>query len=151
MGSCLSTQPGDAPAWPQWWRKRHRCGAREGEAPGGVFFSSSVGAGGGGGKLPGEGEMMTEEELARVAGRTCANGASAAACLHTQQGRKGTNQDAMLVWEVSYQQPLFSVPFLPVDSESRSASGGARSTGAKRRLSKSTARVYSWKSSLSLL
>ncbi|EMS49236.1 putative protein phosphatase 2C 66 [Triticum urartu] len=43
---------------------------------------------------------MTEEELARVPGRTCANGASAAACLHTQQGRKGTNQDAMVVWEI---------------------------------------------------
>ncbi|CAM0912235.1 unnamed protein product [Alopecurus aequalis] len=99
MGSCLSTQPGDAPAWPQWWRKRHRCGVGEGAAPGGVFFSSGVGGGGGGKKLPGDGEMMTEEELARVAGRTCVNGASAAACLHTQQGRKGTNQDAMLVWE----------------------------------------------------
>ena len=110
MGSCLSTHPGDAPAWPQWWRKRHRCGEVEGAAAtGGVFFSSSVG---GGGKLPGEGEMMTEEELARVAGRTCANGASAAACLHTQQGRKGTNQDAMLVWEVSYRQPLFFLSWL---------------------------------------
>ncbi|XP_047083885.1 probable protein phosphatase 2C 66 [Lolium rigidum] len=97
MGSCLSTQPGDEPAWPHWWRKGHRFGGqREGAAGGGVFFSSAVG----GGKLPGAGgEMMTEEELARVAGRTCANGASAAACLHTQQGRKGTNQDAMVVWE----------------------------------------------------
>jgi hypothetical protein len=99
MGSCLSTQPGDEPAWPHWWRKGHRFGGeREATAGGGVFFSSAVG----GGKLPGaDGEMMTEEELARVAGRTCANGASAAACLHTQQGRKGTNQDAMVVWEVS--------------------------------------------------
>uniref|UniRef100_A0ACD5Y8I3 Uncharacterized protein n=1 Tax=Avena sativa TaxID=4498 RepID=A0ACD5Y8I3_AVESA len=97
MGSCLSTQPGDAPAW---WRKRHRCGGERetAAAAGGTFFSS----GAGGRKRPGsEGEMMTEEELARVAGRTCANGASAsaAACLHTQQGRKGTNQDAMVVWE----------------------------------------------------
>jgi hypothetical protein len=29
-----------------------------------------------------------------------ANGASNTACMFTQQGRKGTNQDAMLVWEV---------------------------------------------------
>uniref|UniRef100_A0A453RIS3 protein-serine/threonine phosphatase n=1 Tax=Aegilops tauschii subsp. strangulata TaxID=200361 RepID=A0A453RIS3_AEGTS len=96
MGSCLSTQPGDEPAWPLRWRKRPH-GEREGAAAGGAFFSGG-GGGGGGKKLPGEGEM-TEEELARVAGRTCANGASAAACLHTQQGRKGTNQDAMVVWE----------------------------------------------------
>jgi hypothetical protein len=125
MGSCLSTQPGDAPAWPHWWRKRHSYGGeREGAAAaGGVFFSSSVG----GRKLPGEGDMMTEEELARVAGRTCANGASAAACLHTQQGRKGTNQDAMVVWEVSCRHTaVFS--FVPVDLESL-IGGGARSTG----------------------
>ncbi|XP_048540592.1 probable protein phosphatase 2C 66 [Triticum urartu] len=96
MGSCLSTQPGDEPAWPLRWRKRSH-GEREGTAAAGAFFSGG-GAGGGGKKLPGEGEM-TEEELARVPGRTCANGASAAACLHTQQGRKGTNQDAMVVWE----------------------------------------------------
>ncbi|KAK4795031.1 hypothetical protein SAY86_013025 [Trapa natans] len=34
-----------------------------------------------------------------VAGKMCTNGASYVACLHTQQGKKGTNQDAMLVWE----------------------------------------------------
>ena len=33
-------------------------------------------------------------------GRLYLNGASEVACLHTQQGKKGTNQDAMLVWEV---------------------------------------------------
>lgn len=36
-----------------------------------------------------------------VVGRMCSNGASHAACLYTQQGKKGANQDAMLVWEVS--------------------------------------------------
>lgn len=67
---------------------------------GGGVFSIGVGGkklhhgGGGGGE-------MTGEELAKVEGRVCVNGASAAACLHTQQGRKGTNQDAMVVWEVS--------------------------------------------------
>uniref|UniRef100_A0A453RIT7 Uncharacterized protein n=1 Tax=Aegilops tauschii subsp. strangulata TaxID=200361 RepID=A0A453RIT7_AEGTS len=109
MGSCLSTQPGDEPAWPLRWRKRPH-GEREGAAAGGAFFSGG-GGGGGGKKLPGEGEM-TEEELARVAGRTCANGASAAACLHTQQGRKGTNQDAMVVWEVSCQRLATAIFFL---------------------------------------
>ncbi|XP_062195891.1 probable protein phosphatase 2C 66 [Phragmites australis] len=93
MGSCLSSEAPAAGAGPAW-RKRRR-GEREGAAAGGAFYS-------GGKKLPGgsgAGGEMSEEELARVAGRTCANGASAAACLHTQQGRKGTNQDAMVVWE----------------------------------------------------
>lgn len=44
-----------------------------------------------------------------VAGKMCSNGASDDACLYTQQGKKGTNQDAMLVWEVSAVNPL---PFL---------------------------------------
>ncbi|PON88851.1 Protein phosphatase [Trema orientale] len=34
-----------------------------------------------------------------IPGRMCINGASRIGCLHTQQGKKGTNQDAMLVWE----------------------------------------------------
>ncbi|TVU05288.1 hypothetical protein EJB05_48446 [Eragrostis curvula] len=90
MGSCLSSEAPAAGAGPAW-RKR-RLGVREGAAAGGAFSS-------GGKKLPGGGGEMTEDELARVAGRMCANGSSAAACLHTQQGRKGTNQDAMVVWE----------------------------------------------------
>ncbi|KAJ4975473.1 hypothetical protein NE237_000579 [Protea cynaroides] len=40
-----------------------------------------------------------EQELHRIAGRMFVNGTSGVACLFTQQGRKGTNQDAMLVWE----------------------------------------------------
>ena len=46
-------------------------------------------------------EMKTNEILSRIPGRICSNGAlSNDACIFTQQGRKGTNQDAMLVWEV---------------------------------------------------
>ncbi|KAG6472586.1 hypothetical protein ZIOFF_070052 [Zingiber officinale] len=41
-----------------------------------------------------------EDELQGAPGRMSSNGASEAACLYTQQGRKGTNQDAMIVWEV---------------------------------------------------
>ncbi|KAJ7539215.1 hypothetical protein O6H91_11G081300 [Diphasiastrum complanatum] len=40
-----------------------------------------------------------DELIALVAGRTCSNGSSRIASLFTQQGRKGVNQDAMLVWE----------------------------------------------------
>ncbi|XVF74879.1 hypothetical protein PTKIN_Ptkin13bG0146100 [Pterospermum kingtungense] len=42
---------------------------------------------------------MDESELLLLSGRMFLNGASHVACLHTQQGKKGTNQDAMLVWE----------------------------------------------------
>ncbi|KAF2298154.1 hypothetical protein GH714_015947 [Hevea brasiliensis] len=40
-----------------------------------------------------------ESVLSQIPGRMSMNGASKIACLYTQQGKKGTNQDAMLVWE----------------------------------------------------
>lgn len=40
-----------------------------------------------------------EEQLHRIAGRLFLNGSSEVASLFTQQGKKGTNQDAMIVWE----------------------------------------------------
>lgn len=40
-----------------------------------------------------------EEQLHRIPGRMFLNGSSQAASLFTQQGKKGTNQDAMIVWE----------------------------------------------------
>ncbi|KAJ9672589.1 hypothetical protein PVL29_025988 [Vitis rotundifolia] len=40
-----------------------------------------------------------ENELHRIPQRMFVNGASTVASLFTQQGKKGTNQDAMLVWE----------------------------------------------------
>lgn len=42
-----------------------------------------------------------EEQLRKTPGRLFLNGSSEAASLFTQQGKKGTNQDAMVVWEVS--------------------------------------------------
>ncbi|XP_010907919.1 probable protein phosphatase 2C 33 [Elaeis guineensis] len=39
------------------------------------------------------------EQLHRIPGRLFLNGASSVASLFTQQGKKGTNQDAMIVWE----------------------------------------------------
>lgn len=38
--------------------------------------------------------------LRRVPGRMCLNGCSDTASLFTKQGKKGVNQDAMIVWEV---------------------------------------------------
>lgn len=42
-----------------------------------------------------------EEQLRKTPGRLFLNGSSEAASLFTQQGKKGANQDAMIVWEVS--------------------------------------------------
>ena len=47
-----------------------------------------------------EGELLRQMMIPEN-GRMVMNGASKVACLYTQQGKKGTNQDAMLVWEVS--------------------------------------------------
>uniref|UniRef100_A0A0C9S124 TSA: Wollemia nobilis Ref_Wollemi_Transcript_28262_2452 transcribed RNA sequence n=1 Tax=Wollemia nobilis TaxID=56998 RepID=A0A0C9S124_9CONI len=44
-------------------------------------------------------ETRADEQIGKVRGRMFVNGASNMACMFTQQGRKGTNQDAMLVWE----------------------------------------------------
>lgn len=51
-------------------------------------------------RLLSKGGSFGDEELQRVTGRMFANGSSSVACLYTQQGKKGTNQDAMIVWEV---------------------------------------------------
>ncbi|KAK7394657.1 hypothetical protein VNO78_15192 [Psophocarpus tetragonolobus] len=44
-------------------------------------------------------EYWRNEPLHRVPGRIFLNGSSQVASLFTQQGKKGTNQDAMVVWE----------------------------------------------------
>lgn len=49
--------------------------------------------------LKGGGEI---EGIQQVLGRLVSNGSSKIACLYTQQGKKGTNQDAMLVFEVRF-------------------------------------------------
>ncbi|KAJ6877628.1 hypothetical protein NC651_030403 [Populus alba x Populus x berolinensis] len=44
-------------------------------------------------------DFRREEPLHRIPGRLFLNGSSDIASLFTQQGKKGTNQDAMIVWE----------------------------------------------------
>lgn len=44
---------------------------------------------------------MRERELRRIPERMFLNGSSDVACIFTKQGKKGTNQDSMLVWEVT--------------------------------------------------
>ena len=44
--------------------------------------------------------LSEEEQIQGMPGKMFLNGATSAASLFTQRGRKGINQDAMLVWEV---------------------------------------------------
>ncbi|KAH9303188.1 hypothetical protein KI387_014771, partial [Taxus chinensis] len=44
-------------------------------------------------------EAENDEQLACLEGRMCTSGATSIASIHTQQGKKGTNQDSMIIWE----------------------------------------------------
>ncbi|KAE8684699.1 putative protein phosphatase 2C 33 [Hibiscus syriacus] len=50
-------------------------------------------------KKSGSFDYSKGETLHRIPGRLFLNGCSGVASLYTQQGKKGTNQDAMIVWE----------------------------------------------------
>lgn len=45
--------------------------------------------------------VVTLQHLPSIPNRIYMNGKSRTSCIFTQQGRKGINQDAMVVWEVS--------------------------------------------------
>lgn len=47
-------------------------------------------------------DSKREEELRKFPGRMYLNGSSEVASLFTRQGKKGANQDAMIVWEVCF-------------------------------------------------
>lgn len=51
--------------------------------------------------------VITMHNLPSIPNRVFMNGKSRTACIFTQQGRKGINQDAMIVWEVSKQVYFF--------------------------------------------
>lgn len=55
-------------------------------------------------KISGAGAAVVAEERAlhQTPGRLFSNGATRVASLYTQQGKKGTNQDSMIFWEVSF-------------------------------------------------
>uniref|UniRef100_A0A2C9UNX9 protein-serine/threonine phosphatase n=1 Tax=Manihot esculenta TaxID=3983 RepID=A0A2C9UNX9_MANES len=84
MGSCLSAEsrsprPG-SPSSPAFGIKKRNSKKRPGSR------NSSF-------------DYRREEPLHRIPGRLFLNGSSNIASLFTQQGKKGTNQDAMIVWE----------------------------------------------------
>lgn len=78
------------------------------------FLSKLSGVGGGGGE---------DKGLHHIPGRILGNGATSRACLHTQQGKKGTNQDAMIIWEVlnSLFLQLFFCVFLLMSRATKSS------------------------------
>ncbi|XP_057471842.1 probable protein phosphatase 2C 33 [Actinidia eriantha] len=81
MGSCLSSESrSPLPGSPLGIRKRKSSKKRPGSR------NSSF-------------DYRREEPLHRIPGRMFLNGSSEVASLFTQQGKKGTNQDAMIVWE----------------------------------------------------
>lgn len=46
--------------------------------------------------------VAEERALHQIPGRLFSNGSTQISSLYTQQGKKGTNQDAMLFWEVCF-------------------------------------------------
>ncbi|XP_076896046.1 putative protein phosphatase 2C 66 [Bidens hawaiensis] len=85
MGACYSTggrdkQPGGGGEYDEsdrWWKSKS---VRK--------YAAAVGGG-----------TAEERALHQIPGRMYGNGSSGIASLYTQQGKKGTNQDAMIVWE----------------------------------------------------
>lgn len=87
----------------QSWKARKKLQEQEGAKGEG---------GGGGGRWPAAVSVfgdVREDELHRLPDRLFLNGATEAACLYTQQGKKGTNQDAMIVWKVPGFNPMHVV------------------------------------------
>ena len=96
MGSCLSTESrSPLPSSPTSSVGRKRKGSLK-RRPG--SRNSSF-------------DYKREEMLHRIPGRLFLNGSSEVASLFTQQGKKGTNQDAMIVWEVCFIFTLSSYSF----------------------------------------
>lgn len=48
------------------------------------------------------GRIVSLDNLVSIPNRITNSGKSQSSCIFTQQGRKGVNQDAMIVWEVSF-------------------------------------------------
>ncbi|KAM7492834.1 hypothetical protein LguiA_035755 [Lonicera macranthoides] len=103
MGSCCSTLPSDNKTPKQeeeeddddipWWtRNKGKNTKLNNNNSDDLLFIGRFGAG----------APLSVDELAllhRTPGRLFVNGATNISSLYTQQGKKGTNQDAMIVWE----------------------------------------------------
>ncbi|XP_030446953.1 probable protein phosphatase 2C 6 [Syzygium oleosum] len=99
MGSCCSTPGGQG--------RRVVGVAAEGDPTSATVAARGLGSGSARWKKigsfskrrSGNSDQLLNQSQIHVAGKMCVSGASDVACLYTQQGKKGTNQDAMVVWE----------------------------------------------------
>ncbi|XP_047944520.1 probable protein phosphatase 2C 6 isoform X1 [Salvia hispanica] len=96
MGICYSSANGKRSTG--WETGDKKSDSRLKKSSSGDFatFISKLSGGGGGGAAA---VVAEERTLHQIPGRLFSNGASRIASLYTQQGKKGTNQDAMIVWE----------------------------------------------------
>ncbi|KAA8523474.1 hypothetical protein F0562_009897 [Nyssa sinensis] len=106
MGICYSSRSGktDTEQEGSWWKsnndskinawKKTSLDAKFKKSSSGDF-ASFIGKFGGGGA----GSAADDRALHQISGRLFSSGSSSIASLFTQQGKKGTNQDAMIVWE----------------------------------------------------
>ncbi|KAJ3707465.1 hypothetical protein LUZ61_011170 [Rhynchospora tenuis] len=106
MGSCMSSHPEPPPAMPgdsstsvsrsaswseRWVAKKEKQRVKRND--------KARLRGAGDGDAAANGALTSLDELSGVSGRMYLNGASEVASIYTQQGKKGTNQDAMVVCE----------------------------------------------------
>lgn len=96
MGICYSSA-GKKSKEREWKSKNDEAGVKTNSGSNDfASFISKISGSGGGGTAAAE-----ERALHQIPGRLFGNGATTVASLYTQQGKKGSNQDAMIVWEVS--------------------------------------------------
>ncbi|KAJ4811118.1 Protein phosphatase 2C family protein [Rhynchospora pubera] len=117
MGSCMSTHPQPPPAMPgdssasvsrsaswseRWVAKKEKQRVKRNDKArqrGAGLFSRAQSLHDGDGDAAANGALTSLDELSGVSGRMYLNGASEVASIYTQQGKKGTNQDAMVVFQ----------------------------------------------------
>ncbi|XAR56864.1 Phosphoprotein phosphatase [Bertholletia excelsa] len=107
MGICYSSSRGGRNTEQEevdgWWRRNNKNSKKASleakfKRTCSGDFSAFIGKFGGGGGNAGGGRAAADE-LLQIPGRLFGNSSTSIASLYTQQGKKGINQDAMIVWE----------------------------------------------------
>ncbi|KAH6768161.1 Protein phosphatase 2C family protein [Perilla frutescens var. frutescens] len=97
MGICYSSSSGKRSTG--WAGGDEKADSKLKKNSSGDFATFITKLSGGGGAAATAAVVAEERALHQIPGRLFSNGASRIASLYTQQGKKGTNQDAMIVWE----------------------------------------------------
>ncbi|KAI3466353.1 hypothetical protein Pfo_023016 [Paulownia fortunei] len=96
MGVCYSSVNGKREKEWESGNEKADSKLKKGSSGGFAAFISKLS---GGGVAAAAASLAEERALHQIPGRLFSNGASRIASLYTQQGKKGTNQDAMIIWE----------------------------------------------------